>query len=834
MDWTLRGWRLYSTRKDERAVFLKRLTYLLVVAVCLPCWVGCAPKVKNPEGDATASDGSGSSKPAVAETAEKSAPRDLLLKVLKKYGALSKYADEGILHLKFSQRGQVVEEKWPSRVQFDRAGKVAVNAFQATVRITEDTFAAKIDDEESNNLDNQVLRRSRKGDVKLQEFMLDPVLGDILASQLRRQPLQLELLLDPATLESVVAPGAGLKSKGMETFDGHACQLIELATPSGAYVFWVDPKALLVRRLDYPVATMVPDLATNPDVQGLRLSAELVGAKGDGDCAFDKQTFQLEQPANAKVMKSFVVPPRPLPSKLFGKVPIDFWFNKIGGERIRRDDLRGQISILVWFRNHPACVATLQQLEQARRELGEQSKVKFYAVNTDESAMSDEALQKLLFSWDVQLEPVRDFEAFGDKAFQIAVQPTVIVLGEDLTVQVFQPGGNPLLANQMVVIAERLQSGARLDEEILTRTKNEQASYEKLVAEGGPNLEANIAANIPEGETVLHQPRPPMLLDLVPLWQRLLISEPGNLYFTGSGEARRLLVVDGGKRIVEVEPMTGDVIMRHELSLPKEVTISYLREGKMKGGRSFFLAGAPGGGQLFWFDDQWKLLGSYPPNGTLSARIFDVCVIPQEGEDDQVAIGFGDLLGIHVLSTQREVLWKSRACPTVTSLARGVSSEEGEWLLAIGEEGEVTPFSAKGEVGKRQRHETLALGRLVNASFGPAKIAPMLGIGVNDKGAVFAVGLDAKMKDHWKLELPPGGHQVPIEPIVSGSLRNKESGDWLIASPDSCIHILGEDGNFQDKFAVGQALRGIAVGDGGVVVYSSEGRIDAVQVKKRP
>lgn len=815
-------------------MFLRRLTFLLAFALFLPFWVGCAPKVKTPDGDATASDGSGGSKPAVVETADKSAPRDLLLKVLKKYGSLTKYSDEGILHLKFSQRGQVVEEKWPSRVQFDRSGKVAVNAFQATVRLTEDTFAAKIEDEESSNLDNQVLRRSRKGDVKLQEFMLDPVLGDILASQLRRQPLQLELLLDPATLESVVAPGAGLKSKGMESFDGHACQLIELATPSGAYVFWVDPKALLIRRLDYPVATMVPDLATNPDVQGLRLSAELVGAKGDADCAFDKQTFLLEQPAKAKVMKSFVVPPRPLPSKLFGKVPIDFWFNKIGGERIRRDDLRGQISVLVWFRNHPACVATLQQLEQARRELGEQNKVKFYAVNTDESAMSDEALQKLLFSWDVQLEPVRDFEAFGDKAFQIAVQPTVIVLGEDLTVQVFQPGGNPLLANQMVVIAERLNSGARLDDEILSRTKEEQASYEKLVAEGGPNLEATALASAPEGETVLHQPRPPMLLDLTPLWQRLLISEPGNLYFTGTGEARRLLVVDGGKRIVEVESMTGDVIMRHELSLPKDVTISYLREGKTKDGRSFFLAGAPGGGQLFWFDDQWKLLGSYPPSGTLSARIFDVCVMPVEGEDDQVAIGFGDLLGIHVVNAKREVVWKSRACPTVTSLARGVSSSDGDWLFAVGEEGEVTPFSKKGEAGKRQRHQSLSLGRLVNASFGSAKIAPLLGIGVNDKGAVFSMGLDANWKDHWKLELPPGGHQVPIEPIVSGSLRNKASSDWLIASPDSCIHIFGEDGKFQDMFAVGQALRGIAVDDGGVVVYSSEGRIDAVQVKKRP
>lgn len=827
-------------RKDAPVVLICRWPLVFLALLSLQLAIGCAPKVKDASEDDA---GNASGKEAAVESGSsagaKAAPRDLLLNVLKNYQTTGKYSDEGIVRLKFSQRGQVVEEKWPCRVAFDRTGNLAVDAFQAKVRLANQKFSAQIEDSESNNLDNQIVERPLQGTLTLHEFMVDPVLGDILASQLRRQPLQLELLLDPATLEAVVSPGAGLKSRGMESFDGHSCQLIELMTPSGAYVFWVDPKALLIRRLDYPVTSLVPELATNPDVQGLRLSAELAGAKFGAECKFGADTFTLAVPAGAKVMRSFVVPPRPLPSKLFGKLPDDFWFTKLGGARISRDDLRGKITVLVWFRNHPACVATLQQLEQARRELGEKENVQFFAVNTDDGSVSDEALQKLLFGWDVQLEPVRDFEAFGDKAFQIAVQPTVIVLSPDLKVQVYQPGGNPLLANQMVVIAERLLAGDKLDQEILSRADSEKVAYDKLVKEGGPALDAKMPET-PPGEVALHQPLLPQNLVLEPLWQLLRIPDPGNLYWSTAGDKQRILVLDGTRRVIEID-VAGEVVARHDLELPKEAGVTYLREARTKEGQPFYIAGAPGATELYWFDEQWKPMGSYPPAGTLRARIFDVCVMPQAGEDDYIAIGFGDLLGIHVVTSDQKVKWKSRACPTVTSLAKGKAAiamsratDEASWLLAVGEGGEAMPLSADGTAGKWQRHEKLSLGRLVNSGFPIGDQSPLLGIALDEKGSVFALGLDFQMKDHWRIPLPQGGHQVPIEPIVSGKVRANGAGDWLIASPDGCIHIISEDGKFKDKFAVGQALKGICVGNDGLVVYSSDSRIDAVRIKVRP
>ena len=54
--------------------------------------------------------------------------------------------------------------------------------------------------------------------------------------------------------------------------------------------------------------------------------------------------------------------------------------------------------------------------------------IAFYAVATDPTAVSNDALKKRLAEWKVELPIVRDLEAFGDKAFHIELQPTITVL----------------------------------------------------------------------------------------------------------------------------------------------------------------------------------------------------------------------------------------------------------------------------------------------------------------------------------------------------------------------------------------------------------------------
>ena len=83
-------------------------------------------------------------------------------------------------------------------------------------------------------------------------------------------------------------------------------------------------------------------------------------------------------------MKSFVVPPRPLPTKLLGQQPKEFYFTDRTGQRIGSEQLAGKIAVLAWYHDNPACEATLQQVSLARERLGDEADaVRFYAVATD-------------------------------------------------------------------------------------------------------------------------------------------------------------------------------------------------------------------------------------------------------------------------------------------------------------------------------------------------------------------------------------------------------------------------------------------------------------------
>src|SRR5262249_9363764 len=154
-------------------------------------------------------------------------------------------------------------------------------------------------------------------------------------------------------------------------------------------------------------------LASDPSVRDLTLLADLRGAKiGEPISAAQ---FTLDIPPTAKRMKAFVVPPQPLPSDLFGKQPQAFYFMRPDGGRLSDKDLAGKVAILVWYHDNPACEATLQQVSLARERLKDDASVAFYAVATDPTSTTNDAIQKRLAEWRVELPVVRDLEAFGDK-----------------------------------------------------------------------------------------------------------------------------------------------------------------------------------------------------------------------------------------------------------------------------------------------------------------------------------------------------------------------------------------------------------------------------------
>jgi cytochrome oxidase Cu insertion factor (SCO1/SenC/PrrC family) len=550
----------------------------------------------------------------------------------------------------------------------------------------------------------------------------------------------------------------------------------------------------------------MPDLANDPAVKDVRLYADLRGAKLGGKIPASE--FALEIPAGAKRMKTFVVPPRPLPTKLLGKVPGEFFFLDGLGERVTSEQLRGKITVLTWYHDNPACEATLQQVALARDRLTEDAEtIAFYAVATDPTTKTNDDLLARLADWKVGMTIVRDLEAFGDKAFHIEVQPTVVVLDAEGRVQIFQAGGNPQLADQLVQIVERLKNGDNLAKEIIEQHARSQTEYEELVARGGP--EPGELLELPEA--VIRQKSQPKTLKLKELWTCAEIKSPGNIILLEEvGQPARVFVFEGWRSVAELDA-AGAVIAHRQLQLPDQSAVTFARPLQSKNG-TYFAAAAPLAPQVFLFNADWQLTSTFPPADQTPLRVLDLAGADVGDADGLPEVLVGNVeLGLIAYSLAGEVVWRNRAVPNVVSVAPSQPDDIGTWAIYLASDaGTVVRVS---RFGKEEPPVTVAdwpVLKLTPARFSGAKQAEFVAISNNPQGEVFAVGLTDQLKEAWNYPLPAGVHQKPIEPVTSSNLLPGRQGEWWLAGPDGSVHVISEDGEFHDSFHTGAALTGLA------------------------
>jgi hypothetical protein len=792
----------------------------------------------NPSSPATATKTSSSAEqlPAAATdkpVGERSA-NEVLQKLLTTYRQAQAYEDQGVVRLAYRQGGAPVSQEFPVAVAFQRPNKLALIAYQAMVKCDGKELRAKINEPDANNFDNQVLIRPAPQVLKLADLASDQVLHDFLISRLRRQPIQLELLLESGGLISAFGSDVACQRLDDEKHNGRTCFRIAVPSPGGAFIFWIDQTDSSLRRLDYPAAALLPDLASDPTVSDVQLVADLREARIVD--SIPPPQFAMDVPPNAKRMKSFVIPPQPLPSSLFGKQPGSFYFESLTGGRVGNGELTGKIAILAWYQDHPACEATLQQVSLARSRLKDDADVAFYAVATDPAAKTNDALQARLADWKVDLPIVRDLEAFGDKLFKIQLQPTIIVLDKQGRVQIFQTGGSPELADQLVISAERLKRGDDLAGEILARHEQERQQYEQLLARGGP--EPGQLIEIPEA--VIRRRSEPKQLKLQPLWTCSEVKSPGNILMVESrGQPSRIFVIEGWRTVTEIDPQ-GHVVSRHALDIPDQAAVTFVRSAADKAGRRYYVAGAPLGPQLFLFDDQWKLLLAFPPPGQPPLQLLDLAFARLDDADETPAIlaaSAGDV-GLVALSFSGEVRWRNRAFPNAVSVAAAPADEIGSLAFFVtGETGSVLRVNRFGRDEPPVAVGKWPILRLIASHFEGAKNASLLALSNNDKRELVAVGLTGQLKECWNYPLPSGVHQKPIEAVTSSHVLPGREGEWWLAGPDGSIHVISEDGQFFDSLNYGAVLTGLAatkIGDEPALLVSTEEGLAAVGVQASP
>lgn len=733
---------------------------------------------------------------------------EVLRKLLRTYREAKSYSDEGQIVLRRRQDGELLENKWKAAVKFERPNRLFVEAYQVTVGCDGKELRGKIEDEATGNIDGQILVRPAPQKLKLKDLAADPLLYDLLISQIRRQPIQLELLLESQGLASAFGGDIACKLLPDAEITSQPCHRVEVPSPGGSFIFWIDTKNFLLRRLEYPAAALVPSLAQDSTVSDLFLTAELNNATLNP--TISPAEFTLAIPAGAKKMKSLVMPPQPLPSDLFGKPAGEFFLTQLDGEKLRSQDLAGKISVLTWFHNAPSCTPFLAQVESARQELGQDGKVAFFAVSTDPTNLGNDDLVKLLSSWSVGMPVVRDLDRFGESAFQMEVHPTLIILDRDGRIQIVQAGGGPDLGRQLGAILERLVKGEDIAAEILKRAKTEKAEYAKLLATGGP--EPTELTEIPE--TIIHKRTEPKRLKLEEVWTNKEIKSPGNItVVTEPGQPDKFLVYSGWRAVCEVNA-TGKLLDRHELAIPPQAAVTYLRSAKDSAGERHYLAAAPLAPAFFLFDENWELTLTHPANGQ-SLQLGDAQLARLKGTKELlVYAGYVDLGGLQAITLEGQTNWRSRTFPNVLGVTVDPAKEsvDAPGLLITGESGTILRVSGTGEEQPPLAVDKFAIVRLANADFSQGSQSRYLAIASSEKGEAVAIGLDASLKWRWQYVLPTGGHQRPIEPIASGELLPGRDGTWIIAGPDGSIHFISEDGELTDSFYYGQGITGIAVG----------------------
>ena len=238
--------------------------------------------------------------------------------------------------------------------------ELSLVAYQATVKCDGKELKARIDDPESNNVDGQMVVRPAP-----QEFKLADLAADRSAVRHHQQPVA------PAADSAGAAVGIGRAGVGVwaRTWPARRWKIgsmrggrafgLRCRRRAGRSSFGWIRRNFLLRRLDYPAAALVPDLANDPSVSELTLLADLREATIGEPVPAER--FALDVPPAAKRMKTFVVPPRPLPSRLFGISRGEFHFTELIGRRLESKDLVGKIAVLVWYHDNPSCAATLSR-----------------------------------------------------------------------------------------------------------------------------------------------------------------------------------------------------------------------------------------------------------------------------------------------------------------------------------------------------------------------------------------------------------------------------------------------------------------------------------------
>jgi hypothetical protein len=748
--------------------------------------------------------------------------------MLSAYRGAETYQDQAIVRLRYRSGGRQFEDQAPVAVAWSAPNRLRVKAYQVEVVCDGDQLVARIQDPSTRDFDGQVVVRTAPQKLTLEQLWgEDEILSLAFRQGLAGYPLQLDLLLSQQPLAALMEQDVQRSLLAPAELDGQPCHRVEVSTPDGTFVLWIDQQSYVLRRIAYPAETFAAEIAADASVTDLQLTVECHNARFNQPA--ERSTFTCRIPPGAKQVTQLIPLPRELPSELFGKKTEPYQFQSLDGQTITSQSLGDHIKVFAWFNNHPACQSTIQQLNQVHQQYREQPNVSIRAVCAESSEVTDQQIESLARAWAVDLPIVRDVQALGRDLFEIPWAPTLVVLDGDNTVQIYEVGANPNLVAELPQVLEQLLAGVDVAGAILDQFREEQNRYEASLQRGRPETSASTAQAGP-----IASPSAPQLLQLRPLWENKDLTAVGNLLAQRDERgATRFFVHEGWRTVTEIGGQ-GSLLARHVLDLPARAAVGQLRCWTDSQGRRFYVGWSLRSDQAHVFDEQWNRQFSYPPQELEHEGIQDAMLSDLDGDGHpELHLGFWGTAGVHSVSLSGNRLWDNQEITHVLSLAVGASTDNRSTLWATSASGAVLQLDHHGRGERLAQHTGQLVHHLFRSESANQSETPFCAICYGAEGRRLALGLGVDAQSRWRYSLPSGAFSAPVRFVTSARLLDDRHSYWLIAGSDGTVHIISGDGRFTDHFATGHEILGLAGGrqdTAGILVVSHAGGLQAYQI----
>ena len=345
-------------------IFVRRWQLAALLAIALgAALVGCKG---NAQGEAQAE-----IDPTSAE------PAELLAGMLDAYAQAESYSDRAEIIFRHTAAGTREEDITELASSYERPNRLrlALGFQDAEILLADDgeTVRAKIVAEESENFDNQFMVRAAPEKLhcgSLYEATTlvvpygdpgGPPMSVLEGPYVRMELLPLGLLLGDSQLPAIIADGKDITELRPREFEGHACRRVRIEAPEGEFTFWIDRENLVLRRIEYPTASLTEGRVQRGLVRDVELVVDFHDAQLNGP--LPEETFALEQPAGAKVVTRFVRPLLETPPENLGQQVEEFTLMSLGGQPVASSHWQGKRVLLYFFDNHPDCGVGAQHVE---------------------------------------------------------------------------------------------------------------------------------------------------------------------------------------------------------------------------------------------------------------------------------------------------------------------------------------------------------------------------------------------------------------------------------------------------------------------------------------